>query len=194
MMIRRDPSFLSCREAFFALSGDKHPHTDFFRRTNDGSARRLSDLVSMRRFRQTAFFNELSRPQAITWQLTIYMPLAAENTLSFAACRQGPDFSDREKTLLDLMRPHVATAWQRAAQQEQRSSHPSLTRFGLTARESEVLHWITEGKTNPEIAAILGVSSGTAKTHVQRILAKLNCETRTAAARTALAGRTGHSC
>jgi len=28
---------------------------------------------------------------------------------------------------------------------------------GLTARESEVLYWIAEGKTNPEIAMILSV-------------------------------------
>lgn len=190
MMIRRDPSFLAFRDAFFAVSGEKHPHTDYYRRTNDGTARRLSDLVPMRKLRQTEFFNELSRPQGINWQLSIYMPLAAGNTLTLAACRQGPDFTDRETTLLELMRPHVATAWKRASQQEQRNSRPSLTRFGLTTRETEVLHWITEGKTNPEIAAILGVSSGTAKTHVERILGKLNCETRTAAARAALESRT----
>lgn len=190
MMIRRDPSFLPCRDVFFAVSGEKHPHTDYFRRTNDGTARRLSDLIPMRKLRQTEFFNELSRPQGINWQLTIYMPVAADNTLSFAACRQGPDFTDREQTLLELMRPHVATAWKRAAQQVQRNSAPSLAPFRLTPRETEVLHWITEGKTNPEIAVILSASSATVKTHVERILAKLNCETRTAAARVALEGGT----
>lgn len=196
-MIRRDPSFLTCRDAFFALSGEKHPHTDYYRRTKDGRAQRLLDLMPTRRLRQTEFFNELSRPQSIIWQLTIYMPLAAENTLTFAACRQRPDFSDREKTLLELMRPHVASAWKRAVRDEQRNCegghglqtllHPDgLRHFGLTPRETEVLRWISEGKTNPEISVIIGASTATVKTHVERIRGKLNCETRTAAARTAL--------
>ncbi|MDQ6808259.1 MAG: LuxR C-terminal-related transcriptional regulator [Verrucomicrobiota bacterium] len=196
MMIRRDPSFLPCREAFFALSGEKHPHTDYYRRSQDGSARRLSDLLPLRMLRQTAFYQELSRPQGINHQLTIFMPLTGGNTLSLAACRQGPDFSDREQTLLELLRPHVATAWNRAAREEASylTSKPAhgrdvqrrLGAFKLTPRETEVLSWVSEGKTNPEIAVILGASPATVKTHVERILAKLSCETRTAAARMAL--------
>ena len=57
-----------------------------------------------------------------------------------------------------------------------------LARFNLTPREHEVLRWIGEGKSNSEIATILGVSTATAKTHVERILAKLGVENRTAAA------------
>lgn len=52
----------------------------------------------------------------------------------------------------------------------------------LTPREIEVLRWLAEGKSNPEIATILGVSAGTVKLHVQSILAKLGVENRTAAA------------
>jgi DNA-binding CsgD family transcriptional regulator len=58
-------------------------------------------------------------------------------------------------------------------------------RFHLTPRENEVLEWITEGKSNSEIAAILGLAAGTVKLHVERILAKLGVENRTAAAMTA---------
>lgn len=62
----------------------------------------------------------------------------------------------------------------------------ALGSFGLTARESEVLKWIAEGKTNNEIAAILGVQPGTVKKHVEHIFEKLGVETRTAAASVAL--------
>lgn len=51
----------------------------------------------------------------------------------------------------------------------------------LTSRENEVLAWLAEGKTNPEIAVILGVASGTVKMHVENILAKLGVDNRTAA-------------
>lgn len=57
----------------------------------------------------------------------------------------------------------------------------ALLSLGLTRREAEVLRWITEGKTNPEIGLILGISELTAKKHVENILQKLNVPTRTAA-------------
>ena len=53
----------------------------------------------------------------------------------------------------------------------------------LTPREMEVLYWVADGKDNASIADILGISPGTARKHVQNILAKLLCENRTAAAR-----------
>jgi len=54
--------------------------------------------------------------------------------------------------------------------------------FRLTAREAEVLYWVVKGKINRDIADILGASPATVKKHLERILAKLGVETRTAAA------------
>lgn len=51
----------------------------------------------------------------------------------------------------------------------------------LSPREKEVLRWIAWGKTNPEIAEILGMSIHTVKNHVKRILDVLGVENRTAA-------------
>jgi DNA-binding CsgD family transcriptional regulator len=62
------------------------------------------------------------------------------------------------------------------------SGKDRLASFNLTPREREVLEWIAEGKSNSDIATILGVSHATVKTHVERILAKLGAENRTAAA------------
>ena len=52
----------------------------------------------------------------------------------------------------------------------------------LTLRESEVMHWVSEGKRDREIAVILGLSPRTVEKHVCHILEKLQVETRTAAA------------
>jgi DNA-binding CsgD family transcriptional regulator len=54
--------------------------------------------------------------------------------------------------------------------------------FRLTAREAEVLYWVVKGKINRDIADIVGASPATVKKHLERILAKLGVETRTAAA------------
>ncbi|MBL9137588.1 MAG: response regulator transcription factor [Verrucomicrobiales bacterium] len=61
-----------------------------------------------------------------------------------------------------------------------------LMALGLTPREAEILFWISEGKTNPEIAVIVGSAVRTVEKHVERILGKLGVENRGAAARRAL--------
>jgi len=57
-----------------------------------------------------------------------------------------------------------------------------LQRLGLARRESEVLFWISKGKTSREIATILSITRKTVDKHVERIHRKLGTETRTAAA------------
>jgi DNA-binding NarL/FixJ family response regulator len=54
--------------------------------------------------------------------------------------------------------------------------------FRLTQRESEVLHWVIQGKTNRDIADILGMSPRTVNKHLEHVFEKLGVETRTAAA------------
>jgi len=54
--------------------------------------------------------------------------------------------------------------------------------LGLTPREAEVLFWVAEGKTSPEIALILNAAPTTIKKHVNHILEKLALENRLSAA------------
>jgi DNA-binding NarL/FixJ family response regulator len=66
------------------------------------------------------------------------------------------------------------------------SAKNRLGSLGLTARETEVLSWIAQGKTNREIGVILSASTGTICKHVEHILCKLDVKNRTAAAVIAL--------
>ncbi|AMM85358.1 DNA-binding response regulator [Martelella sp. AD-3] len=54
--------------------------------------------------------------------------------------------------------------------------------FPLTVRESEVLLWIAKGKTNRDIADILGLSTRTVNKHLETIYVKLGVENRASAA------------
>lgn len=54
---------------------------------------------------------------------------------------------------------------------------------GLTTRETEVLRWVREGRTNREIAEALAISERTVQKHVERVLSKMGAKTRVAAAR-----------
>ena len=61
-----------------------------------------------------------------------------------------------------------------------RAAPPAASR--LTARETEVLLWVARGKTNRDIAEILGMSPRTVNKHLEHVFEKLGVETRTAAA------------
>ena len=76
---------------------------------------------------------------------------------------------------------------QRAALQARREFKPDFSSFepllklGLTPRAAEALLWLAQGKTNSDIATILGITESTIKKHVQEIFQKLGVETRGAA-------------
>jgi DNA-binding CsgD family transcriptional regulator len=53
--------------------------------------------------------------------------------------------------------------------------------LGTTLRETEVIRWLLQGKSNEEIATILGISPRTVQTHLQRIYQKLGVSSRTQA-------------
>jgi len=62
------------------------------------------------------------------------------------------------------------------------AAHKRLSGAALTPRETEVLSWLAKGKTNRDIADILGMSHRTVNKHLEHIFEKLGVETRTAAA------------
>ncbi len=66
-----------------------------------------------------------------------------------------------------------------------------LQLLGLSDRESDVMKWLAEGKTNGEIAEILSISTGTVNKHVESILKKLGVENRSQAIREII-DRVGH--
>ncbi|WP_438480277.1 response regulator [Oleiharenicola lentus] len=78
--------------------------------------------------------------------------------------------SDEKLTVLYLVEEHAP------------AGPAELVQLGLTPRQSEVLYWIAQGKTNAEIAIILGTSPRTIDKHVEQLLERLGVENRLAAA------------
>jgi DNA-binding CsgD family transcriptional regulator len=70
-----------------------------------------------------------------------------------------------------------------------RTAHSGAANQALTARESEILKLVADGRTNGEIGKQLFISTKTVSVHVSNILAKLGASGRTEAA--AIARRTG---
>ena len=62
------------------------------------------------------------------------------------------------------------------------SPAPLVEKLGLTDREAETLLWVAQGKSNADVATILGNSEKTVKKTMGHIFEKLGLESRTAAA------------
>ncbi len=102
------------------------------------------------------------------------------------------DYLTKPVAKADLLNA-VRSRLQRAAEQSKpefkpdfSSPKPLESALGLTPRVAETLLWSAQGKTNGDIATILGISEATVKKHVLEIFAKLGVETRTAASLCAL--------
>lgn len=87
----------------------------------------------------------------------------------------------------------IRSRLERATQQKTSEFKPNFTSarpleevLQLTPRVAETLLWLAQGKTNGEIATILGNSESTVKKHVLEIFGQLGVETRTAASLRAL--------
>lgn len=78
------------------------------------------------------------------------------------------------------------------AEARQPSDMAELSSLGLSKRETETLSWVAQGKTNPEIGTILGISPRTVQKHLERIYIKLGVENRHSATR--LAAETAQTC
>jgi DNA-binding CsgD family transcriptional regulator len=271
----------------------EHPPINAVHQKRLSSAVKISDFVSLTQWHRTHLYNEFFRHRNQNYQLA-FISTEELPKLGVSLNRQSTDFSEDERCLLNLLRPHLIQAYRdsklfsylneaaglsndgfiivdRAGRIRYANSnairmmkqffgadpgsalpsristwlqkkttngpvgpgsmpdltidlngqrltvqalgHPETTecrlllrvtarqmdarplqRLGLTNREAEVLLWVTQGKSNSEIAIILASKVRTIAKHLERVFAKLMVENRTAAAHAALEVLQGCEC
>jgi DNA-binding NarL/FixJ family response regulator len=97
----------------------------------------------------------------------------------------GPDFSERDRAVLTLLRPHLDQAYLDA--ERRRNPVPQLT-----PRHWDLLKLVAAGHTNTQIARRLGISEGTVGTHLENIYTRLKVSSRTAAVTRAFPDRVAY--
>ncbi len=138
--------------------------------------RTLTDFVSMRRFRQTEFYVEVHRPLGVEYMLQLYLdPLRTDARLEFD--RADSDFGERDRDVLTLLLPHFRRFLRAAGLR----SPPPCAGDVLTPREREVVEHVADGRTNGEVASVLGISQETVRKHLENAYTKLGVHTRTGA-------------
>jgi DNA-binding CsgD family transcriptional regulator len=164
------------------------------RRTGTGEALALSDFIGAQEAGSRAIYTDYYHRLGLEDDLSINVQRGEVVTCA-AVLRARRGFRRDERALLNALRPHLQQAWATAemitaltaarttaaVSATEWSPERLEVRYGLTPREAEVLVWVAQGKTNPEIAGILRISPHTVRTHLERTFAKLGVETRHAA-------------
>ena len=142
---------------------------------------KISDFYSTRQWHANGMYSEIYRPEGLEHELQLCLPdpagrnAGSGRTVRLFFFRQsGPDFSERDRAVLTLLRPHLDQAYLNAAQ------HLHPVRW-LTPRQNDLLRLLAAGHTNTQIARRLGISEGTVRTHLENIYKKLHVSSRTAA-------------
>jgi DNA-binding CsgD family transcriptional regulator len=156
---------------------------------------RISDSLSRQAFQRSPLYADYYRRIGIDCVLAMPVYQSEGWLVSWVLNRRGRDFSERDAALLDQVRTPLARYFQHtdwmarlAPSTHDAPSMPVLSAHApLTAREREVLQWVAAGKTDRDVAAIVGASVRTVHKHLQNIYAKLGVETRTAAVMRVLA-------
>lgn len=168
----------------------QHPVIAHYARGDDPRSHLISDFVTPREFRQLELYGEFFRLLETETQLSNTLPTSGGRYvigLAFNRGRRG--FSERDRLLLDLLRPHLIVSHQNAtaltasltgAHSDRARESEALGR--LTDRQLEILRLVSEGQSNKQIAYRLGISAATAKKHLEHIHQRLDVTTRTAAA------------
>ena len=141
----------------------------------------IADFYSARQWHATGVYCNNYRLWGVEHELQLCLPEAPGQTpgpgrtVRLVLYRgPGPDFSERDRALLTLLRPHLHQAYLDA----ERRRHPVPQ---LTPRHWDLLKLVAAGHTNAQIARRLGITEGTVGTHLENIYTRLNVSSRTAA-------------
>jgi DNA-binding CsgD family transcriptional regulator len=161
----------------------EHPLILAHARNPRAVTRRIADSLDARAFRATALYADYYRPIGIAHVMAVPLHSDRRRLVGFVLQRGCRAFSDAERTLLERMRPQLAALHRLALAVDTAGGRcaPQAAPVVLTRREREVLGWLGAGKTNRDIAAIVGASPRTVEKHLEHIYQKLGVETRTAA-------------
>jgi DNA-binding CsgD family transcriptional regulator len=163
-----------------------HPLVREHGRNPAATTKRIDDLLPDGAFRRTPLFNEYYRRIGIDHVMAVPIHVDRRFLVSFVLNRSETPFSPRDRDLAEVVRPHLASLYRLGVSSERTRQLPADAPFDraaapLTPREREVLDWVAAGKTNRDIAAILGASPRTVEKHLERVYEKLGVETRIAA-------------
>lgn len=167
-------------EPFWRHYWSSEPCSHPSRSGDDRSVVQIADFLTQRAWRSSPMYVDLLGAWEVDHELLCPLPSVGGRSRRVLLSRSGDTaFSERERQVLALLRPHLSELLDSAAVPD------AVT--DLTERQQEVLRLVAEGRTNAEIAAALFLSPHTVRKHLENAFERLGVTTRTAAVARAFA-------
>jgi DNA-binding NarL/FixJ family response regulator len=103
----REATLPGVQEALARNIGE-HPVAVYYARSGTGPALKMSDFLTRQQFHATALYDEVFRPVHGEYVLSVPVPVPAGTVVGFGLVRTARDFSERDRAILELLRPHLA--------------------------------------------------------------------------------------
>jgi DNA-binding CsgD family transcriptional regulator len=129
----------------------QHPLIRHHADTGDGSARKISDLLDDAAWHETPIYQRFYRVLDVQHQMSITLPAPLPIVVGIALNRAQGDFDERDREVLNLVRPHLAQSWRRARDHERleallgAASDALLETGGGVVVLSDPVHELTAG-------------------------------------------------
>src|SRR3984893_18126179 len=97
----------------------EQPVVAHYRRTGDGSPRKLSDFLTRSEFHRLKIYNENYRRTGVEYQMifmvgSLQRPSPCTIAIALDRIHGDSDFTERDRFILSLLRPHLVTAYANA--------------------------------------------------------------------------------
>jgi hypothetical protein len=92
----------------------EHPVVQHCAKTKDPRTRKISDFLTQKQFERLGLYNEFYKLLEVRYQAAFYLFNNEDVELGIVLNRRSKDFSERDRTMADLLRPHFAQAYQNA--------------------------------------------------------------------------------
>ncbi|MBL0919927.1 MAG: helix-turn-helix transcriptional regulator [Hydrogenophaga sp.] len=183
LAINMDPANLGRYDAWYQY---RDPIT--FRLQQRRCATLVSEVMPRHDLLRCEFFNDFLARDGLHWGINLHAfdGTQALGDLRIWRGRQGREFGEHERALLQFIEPAFASALRRARDARRPDHEVSDAALALLSpREVAVARCVGQGLTDKEIARELGIGLPSVRTYLQRVFEKLGVHRRAALARLA---------
>ena len=138
---------------------------------------RISDAMSRSRYRRTDLYQMTGRSHGVEYSMDHWLPGRGGRMRGLTFDATVRDFSDRDRDVVEVLGRHLATVIGRL----DLTLPPAPTKRILTSRQTEILSFVADGRTNRQIARALSISPLTVKKHLENAFSVMGVHGRAAA-------------
>jgi DNA-binding CsgD family transcriptional regulator len=138
----------------------ENPLLQRYLRTRDGRALRFSDVLTRKELRGLSLYRDFYAPLEVEHQIAFILPSTPRLTIGVALTRSDADFSERDRLLLELTRPHMIQAYRAAELRERLAATIDGLGAGLDADGTALVLLEADGTVGFATAAASTILAG----------------------------------